>query len=86
MKAGKIVLIFQAIITLFIGVAFFTQVLALDNTKIPKLKMEINQDNISWDTTSSPLTIDIKQRYTLAAYILLILGIFEILIISRLTH
>ena len=84
MRWGKIILAFQAIITLFISVAFFTQVLALDNAKVTELKIEMNQREFFWNTTAPAVMVDIKQRYTLAAYVLLIVGTFELLVISRL--
>ncbi len=84
MRWGKLVLIFQAIVTLFISVAFFSQILYLDNAKIAELRIEICQGPLLWNTTAPTVMIDIKQRYTLAAYTLLIVGVFELLVISRL--
>lgn len=84
MRWGKIVLIFQAIVTIFLSVAFFTQILSLDNSEISELKIELSQGHLFWDTDAPKVMVDLKQRYTLAAYILFIVGTFEILIISRL--
>ncbi|MCK5449331.1 hypothetical protein KAI32_00530 [Candidatus Pacearchaeota archaeon] len=84
MKWGKIVLIFQAIITLLISLAFFSQTLSLDIAKISELRIEMNQNNAFLDNNAPRVMVDIKQRYTLAAYTLLIIGIFELLIIPRL--
>ena len=86
MKWGKLVLIFQAIVTLFVSIAFFTQILSLDNAKISELKIEMGQGHLFWDDDAPKVMVDIKQRYVLAAYTLLIVGIFEMLIISRLLH
>ena len=84
MRWGKIVLAFQAIITILISISFFTQILSLDNAKIAELNIEMSRGPLFWNATTPTIIIDIKQRYTLAAYIHLIVGTFELLIISRL--
>jgi len=84
MRWGKIVLLFQAVVTLIIGMVFFAEFLSIDSAKIDELKIEINQGHVIWEDDAPPTMIDIKQRYTIAAYVLLIISIFEILIISRL--
>ncbi|MEA3248247.1 MAG: hypothetical protein U9Q73_00920 [Nanoarchaeota archaeon] len=84
MKWVKVILFFQAIVTLLISIAFFTQILSLDEAKISELKIEISQGHLFWDDDAPKVMVDIKQRYVLAAYALLVIGIFELLIISRL--
>lgn len=85
MRWGKIVLLFQAIVTLIIGMVFFTQVLSIDDSEIEEIKVEMSKgDYIIWGEEAPPVTVDIKKRYTVAAYVLLIISIFELLIISRL--
>ncbi|MFH1238143.1 MAG: hypothetical protein ABIH79_02315 [archaeon] len=84
MRWMKVILFFQAIVTLLISIAFFTQILSLDELKISELKIEMSQGHLFWDNDAPKVMVDIKQRYVLAAYTLLIVGIFEILIISRL--
>jgi hypothetical protein len=84
MRWGKIVLLFQAVVTLVIGMVFFAQLLQIDQSKIEELKMEMSKGYIIWEDDAPPVMVDIKQRYTIAAYMLLIISIFELLVISRL--
>jgi hypothetical protein len=84
MRWGKIVLLFQAVVTLIIGMVFFAQLLQIDQSKIEELKMEMSKGYIIWEDDAPPVMVDIKQRYTIAAYMLLIISIFELLVISRL--
>lgn len=83
MRWGKIILLFQAVVTLIIGLIFFAQFLSIDHAKIEELKIEINKGYIIWDDDAPPVMVDLKQRYSIAAYVLLIISIFEILLISR---
>ena len=84
MRWGKIILLFQAVVTLIIGMVFFAQLLTLDQSKIEELKVEMSKGYIIWEDDAPPVMVDIKQRYTIAAYMLLIISIFELLVISRL--
>ena len=84
MRWGKIILLFQAIVTLIIGMVFFAQVLSIDHAKIEELKVEISKGYMIWDDDAPPALVDLKQRYSIAAYVLLIISLFEILLISRL--
>lgn len=64
------------------GMIFFSQLTIIDNAEIAELKIEIADEN---STESIPQTIiDIKKRYTIAAYILSIISVIELLLISRL--
>jgi len=83
MRWGKIILLFQAVVTLIIGMIFFAQFLSIDNAKIEELKIEMNKGYIIWGDDAPSVMVDLKQRYSIAAYILLIISIFEILLISR---
>ena len=83
MRWGKIVLLFQAVVTLIIGMVFFAQFLAIDHANIEELKVEMNKGHVIWDDDAPSVMVDLKQRYTIAAYILLIISLFEILLISR---
>jgi len=83
MRWGKIILIFQAVVTLIIGMIFFAQFLSIDQAKIEELKIEMNKGYLIWDDDAPPVMIDLKQRYLIATYILLIISLFEILLISR---
>lgn len=83
MRWGKIVLLFQAVVTLIIGMVFFSQFLAIDQAKMEELKVEMSKGYIIWDDDAPPTMVDLKQRYSIAAYVLLIISVFEILLISR---
>ena len=81
MRWGKIVLIFQAVITLILGIVFFAQVLTIDASKISDLKTSIANPS---DNSTAPEPIDIKQRFASAAYILLFISLMELIIITKL--
>jgi len=83
MRWGKIILLFQAVVTLIIGMIFFAQFLSIDNAKIEELKIEMNKGYVIWDDDAPPVMVDLKQRYSVAAYVLLIISMFEILLLSR---
>ena len=80
MRWAKIVLIFQAIVTLILGIVFFAQVLTIDVAKISELRISI--ENPSEKTP--PEYIDLKQRYASAAYILLFVSLMELIVITKL--
>tara|TARA_Y100000310_G_scaffold94081_1_gene91706 strand:- start:251 stop:511 length:261 start_codon:yes stop_codon:yes gene_type:complete len=82
----KIILIFQAIVTLIIGIAFFSQLLVIDKAEINQIKLEIREGSFDSEDNLPPALKDIKKRYTIAAYTLFIISIFELLIISRLVR
>ena len=71
---GETVLIFQAFITLIIGVIFFLQVIDIDPADLEKLDMEITSPNV-FDEESKTIIINLKERYTKAAYILMAISI-----------
>ncbi|MCH7850842.1 MAG: hypothetical protein IH845_04330 [Nanoarchaeota archaeon] len=81
MDWGKVVLIFQAGITLIIAMVFMSQLNLLDTAEIQELNMEFINYNIFEENTKE--IIDIKARYKSAAYILSITGLIELIIISR---
>jgi len=83
MRWGKIVLIFQAVVTVLIGIAFFSQLTIIGISDISDLREEmIGGRNFTEDI---PDTItDIRNRYTVASYILLVVGLIELIIITRL--
>lgn len=83
MRWGKILLIFQAVVTLIIGIAFFSQLTIIKDSEINELREDlIKSQNIS-ETSSEPI-MKIKQRFTIAAYTLLVVGLLELIIITRL--
>ena len=81
MKWGKLVLIFQAVITILIGMVFFMQVMRIDQTNISDLDVNVGGGVIS-DTQFELLSI--KDRYTTASYVLLVVALIELLILTRL--
>ena len=78
MKWVKVVLIFQAIITLILGLVFFSQVMAFATDKISD---EGIQDGETQNITG---ITEIKQRFSAAAYILLFVSSLELIIVIRL--
>lgn len=82
MKWSKTVLLFQAVVTLILGIVFFAEVLAIDLAKISELNIEITPEDTS--TGTPPEYIDIKQRYAAASYILLFVSLMELVIITKL--
>ena len=77
-------LLFQAIVTLILGIVFFSQVIGIDNQKIDNYEISLEES----DTTTQPqLRIgpaEIKARYSTASYILLFISLIELIIITRL--
>jgi len=82
MRWGKLVLLFQAAVTLIIGIVFFAEVLALDLAKISELNIEISPGNTS--AGEAPEFIDLKQRYSAASYILIFVSLMELIIVTKL--
>jgi|TARA_B100001971_G_C18224100_1_gene559148 hypothetical protein len=82
MERTKIVLLFQAIVTLIIGLVFFFQMLNINSERIQDLIQEITvQDALSEE--NGAIIGEIKQRFSIAAYTLFLVSITELLIISR---
>lgn len=77
------VLLFQAIITLIIGIAFFSQLTVIKNTDMADLTAELTSGS-NFSEELPPTILDIKQRYTVAAYALFVISMIELLLISRL--
>jgi hypothetical protein len=80
MKWGKIVLLFQAVITLILGIIFFAQVITIEASKISELQSPTI--NTSEEATAEPITL--KERYASAAYVLLFVSLMELIIITKL--
>lgn len=83
MNWTKTVLIFQAVVTLILGVVFFMQVLELNSKQISELKIEVKNGILIGGEDAETVFIDVKERYSKASYILLIVGVIELLIMSR---
>jgi len=84
MRWGKLVLLFQAIITLLIGMVFMSQLFTISEVEVNDIKVDLNSGEDVFNEQTNPVVSDLKQRYTIAAYVLLIISIIELLIISRL--
>jgi len=81
---GKVVLVFQAVVTLLIGVIFFLQVTELDQHGIQDLKIMIQEETIqNGEGVTEKDFINVSQRFEIAGYILLVVSLIEFLIISR---
>ena len=83
MRWGKIVLLFQAIVTLIIGIAFFSQLTVIGGSDISQLKIDFSSGNNSTMNTSQAIN-DIRTRFTIASYVLLVIGLIEVILIMRL--
>jgi hypothetical protein len=81
---GKIVFLFQAAITLLISLIFFSQVVYLDKIGIAELNIDLSSTN----PIEGPqiTTIDIKDRYEKAGYILFIVSVIELILIAFVLH
>lgn len=84
MRLTKIVLLFQAIVTLIIGLVFFSQVIKIDQHKLEELRIEIMKGDVLWQDQAQPVLIDLKKRYSVAAWVLMVVSLIEIILISRL--
>lgn len=71
MSWGKAVLIFQAVVTLILGIAFFASILG---------QSTIETDSISSVHDSFSV---FKERFQTASYVLVAVALIEIVIISR---
>ena len=71
MSLGKVVLIFQAIVTLILGIAFFASMLG-----------QSTLDTDSLTSVHDSFSV-FKERFQTASYILVAVALIEIVIISR---
>jgi len=84
MTWGKIVLLFQAVVTLLIGIIFFLQVTGLDQQGIQEFKIMIKEGPQNGNPAETEqYFINVSDRFRIAGYILLIVSLIEILIVSR---
>ena len=83
MRLGKFVLVFQAVVTLIIGVVFFVQFFTVGSA------LESNVDNLTSAIKSNITSpeayelLDYQRRFQLGAYLLGGVGLLELVIISR---
>ena len=83
MRWGKIILLFQAIITLVIGMAFFSQLTIIGASEISELRADLMSGKSTGNETAITIQ-NIKSRFTMAAYFLFVIGLVEVIIIMRL--
>jgi len=81
MRWSHFVLLFQALITLTIGIIFLAEVISLDFQKVAEYRIEIAPDSPSQGSVQE--YVDLKQRYSAASYILLFVSICELIIILK---
>jgi hypothetical protein len=84
MRWGKVVLIFQAVVTLILGLVFLSQILIADMSRVSDLKIEVMANKPFSPEDAKTEMIDLRQRYSLASYILLIVSLIELIIIAKL--
>lgn len=83
MRWGKILLLFQAVATLVIGVAFFSQLTLIGASDVSDVITELITSNHTEESVS--ITLDnLRDRYSVAAYVLLVVGLIEVILIMRL--
>tara|TARA_Y100000310_G_scaffold263261_1_gene273374 strand:- start:10294 stop:10575 length:282 start_codon:yes stop_codon:yes gene_type:complete len=81
---GKIVLLFQAVATLLIGIVFFLQITGLDERGIQEFKINANSGLEEGNSSETEQQfINVTNRFKIAGYVLLVVSLVEILIISR---
>ena len=83
MRWGKLILLFQAVITLIIGIAFFSQLTVIGASDISEIVEELSTKENPSEGMPDAMK-NIKTRFTIASYILFIIGLVEIIIIIRL--
>jgi hypothetical protein len=83
MRWAKIVLLFQAIITLILGFVFFSQLTVIGVSDISELSAELSKTTDFSETVPEKIT-EIRTKYTVASYMLLVIGLTEVIIIMRL--
>ena len=85
MRWGKIVLVFQAVMVLIIGIIFFSQFTIIENSEILDLRAEFKSESHS-ENDPPPTIQELKDRFKLSAYILIVVSLTELAIISRLIN
>ena len=88
MEWGKFVLVFQAVVTLLIGIILLLQLFAIDNVKATK-EQQIKNLNVPSDVDIYQFPQfanlqDLSFRFQTGSYVLVIVSLIELIIISRL--
>ncbi len=82
MRWGKIVLLFQAMATLIIGIIFLTQLMTIGNSGVKDLNINTKDLAPSTQNAISKIT-DMQSRFAIASYALFVISLAELIIISR---
>jgi len=86
MRWGKIILLFQAVITLLIGIVFLMQMFTLEKVDLTDL-IDISIDQEFENISEFPAVqeyVNLKQKFQRASYILIIVALIEWILITRL--
>jgi hypothetical protein len=83
MRWAKIILLFQAVITLILGMVFFSQLTIIGTSDVAGIAEHLSGTHSTQEDISSTLE-DLRIRYTVASYALLIIGPVEVILIIRL--
>lgn len=88
MNWGKFILLFQAVITLVIGIVFLLQMIQIEKYKAEQMQEnQIAQMQNDYDVTQLPQFKEIENigfRFNTAGYILFVISAIEIILIMRL--
>ncbi|MBS3087235.1 hypothetical protein J4226_01440 [Candidatus Pacearchaeota archaeon] len=83
MRWAKIILLFQAIVTLILGIVFFSQLTIIGASDLSEITAKLSTTPPAQEDT--PATLDnLRVRYTVASYTLLVIGLVEVILIVRL--
>tara|TARA_Y100000310_G_C20617856_1_gene781630 strand:- start:1275 stop:1556 length:282 start_codon:yes stop_codon:yes gene_type:complete len=84
MTWGKIVLVFQAVVTLLLGIVFFLQLTGLDGQEIANLDIPLEEEALNDRAENAEEDFsNVSQKFEIAGYVLLVVSLIELLIISR---
>lgn len=79
----KVVLLIQAIVILIIGAVFLSQVIFKESQNSFNFSNLENTSEFTKEKTQEKIK-DLEKRFLLASFILIIIGLIELLIVSRL--
>jgi hypothetical protein len=83
MKWGKFILIFQAIVTLLIGFVLFFQMMNMEKARLSQELSDKVNSNLSQMSEIQDF-VDLKFRFELGSYLLVVISLVEMIIIFRL--
>jgi len=83
MRWAKIILLFQAIVTLILGMVFFSQLTIIGASDLSEITAKLSTTSPTQEDVSTTLD-NLRVRYTVASYALLVIGLVEVILIVRL--